>query len=84
MNKLTFLTMTAIFAGTSIMAAIGFTAFTSVMAQTMMDNATMAGNMTGGNMTMGGANMTDGNMTEAVGQISGGGRCGGTCYADSE
>ena len=66
------------------MAATGFITFTSVMAQTMMDNATMAGNMTGGNMTMGGANMTDGNMTEAVGQISGGGRCGGTCYADSE
>jgi hypothetical protein len=83
MNKLTFLTMTAIFAGTSVMAATGFITFTSVMAQTMIDNATM-GNMTGGNMTMGGANMTDGNMTEAVGQISGGGRCGGTCYADSE
>ena len=55
------------------------------MAQTVIDNATIAGNMTGGNMIMGGGNMTDDNMTEAVGQISGGGgRCGGTCYADSD
>ena len=72
-----------------IIAVVGITMATtgfgmSVAIAQMADNATM-GNMTGGNMTMGAGNMTDGNMTEAVGQISGGGgRCGGTCYADSD
>ena len=72
-----------------IIAAVGITMATtgfsmSVATAQMADNATM-GNVTGGNMTMGAGNMTDGNMTEAVGQISGGGgRCGGTCYADSD
>ena len=84
MNTIKILAILAILAGVATLSVTGFTALTSAMAQTMMDNATMAGNMTGGNMTMGAGNMTDGNMTEAVGQISGGGRCGGTCYADSE
>jgi hypothetical protein len=81
MTKITFLAIVAIIAG-SATAMVGF-GFTIAIAQ-MADNATM-GNMTGGNMTTGTGNMTDGNMTEAVGQISGGGgRCGGTCYADSD
>ncbi len=76
MTKMKFSVLIAIFIGAGILATTGFTVTSGfivtnlAMAQT--DNATMAGNMTGGNMTMG-------NMTEAVGQISGGGRCGGTC-----
>jgi uncharacterized membrane protein len=82
MTKITFLAIVAIISGSAIATTAVF-GFTIVIAQ-MADNATM-GNMTGGNMTMGAGNMTDGNMTEAVGQISGGGgRCGGTCYADSD
>jgi hypothetical protein len=82
MTTITFLAIVAIISGSAIAATAGF-GFTIAIAQ-MADNATM-GNMTGGNMTMGAGNMTDGNMTEAVGQISGGGgRCGGTCYADSD
>ena len=83
MAKITFSALIAIFIGAGILATTGFTGtngFTvtnPAMAQTVIDNATMAGNMTGGNMTMG-------NMTEASGHISGGGRCGGTCYTDSD
>jgi hypothetical protein len=81
MTRITFLALIAIFIGAGILGTTGITA----MAQTVIDNATIAGNMTGGNMTMGGGNMTDGNITEATGQISGGGgRCGGTCYTDSD
>jgi hypothetical protein len=82
MTKITFLAIVTIIMGSAIATTAGF-GFTITIAQ-MADNATM-GNMTGGNMTTGAGNMTDGNMTEAVGQISGGGgRCGGTCYADSD
>ena len=87
MAKITFSALIAIFIGAGILATTGFTGtngFTvtnPAMAQTVVDNATMAGNMTGGNMT--GGNMT-GNMAEASGHISGGGRCGGTCYTDSD
>jgi hypothetical protein len=83
MAKITFSALIAIFIGAGILATMGFTGtngFTvtnPAMAQTVVDNATMAGNMTGGNMTMG-------NMAEASGHISGGGRCGGTCYTDSD
>lgn len=90
MTKITFLSLIAIFIGAGILGTTGVTAISPAMAQTVIDNATIAGNMTGGNMTggnmiMGGGNMTDDNMTEAAGQISGGGgRCGGTCYADSD
>lgn len=85
MTKITFLALIAIFIGAGILGTTGITAISPAMAQTVIDNATIAGNMTGGNMTMGGGNMTVGNMTEATGQISGGGgRCGGTCYADSD
>lgn len=80
MTKITFLALIAIFIGAGVLGTTGITAISPAMAQTVIDNATIAGNMTGGNMTMGG-----GNMTEATGQISGGGgRCGGTCYADSD
>ena len=45
------LAMFAILAGTTIVAATGFSVISSAIAQTTMDNATMAGNMTSGNMT---------------------------------
>ena len=77
MAKITFSALIAIFIGAGILATTGFTVTNPAMAQTVIDNATMAGNMTGGNMTMG-------NMAEASGHISGGGRCGGTCYTDSD
>jgi hypothetical protein len=82
MTKVTFSALIAIFIGAGILGTTGFTGtngFTvtnPTMAQTA-DNATMAGNMTEGNTTMG-------NMAEASGHISGGGRCGGTCYTDSD
>jgi hypothetical protein len=76
MDKITILAMFAIFAGVGVVS----TAPSTVLAQT--DNATMGANMTGGNMTAGSGNLTDANMTEAVGQISGGPRCGGTCYLE--
>ena len=73
-----------ILTGVAILPSVGVAAVSNAIAQTVSNNATMAENMTGGNMTMGGGNMSDSNMTEAVGQISGGGgRCGGTCYTDS-
>jgi hypothetical protein len=65
MNQITILAIFAILAGSVTFATIGSTIVESVVAQTM-DNATMAGNMTGANMTAGG-----GNTTEATGQISG-------------
>lgn len=58
MNKITILAVFAIFAGTAILATGGLTAFTTALAQTTMDNATMAGNMTGGNMTESATNDT--------------------------
>jgi hypothetical protein len=64
MKTITILAIIAILAGASTLATTGFTELSSAIAQ--VDNATMAGNMTGGNVTAG-------NMTEAVGQISGGG-----------
>jgi hypothetical protein len=79
MAKITFSALIAIFIGAGILATTGFTVtngFTA-MAQTVIDNTTMAGNTTAGNMT-------EGNMTEAFGQISGKGRCGDTCYTDSD
>jgi hypothetical protein len=81
MTKMTISALIAIFAGAGILATTGltvtngFTVTNPAMAQNVTENATMAGNMTGGNMTVG-------NMTEAFGQISGGGRCGGTCYTN--
>ena len=92
MTKIVFLAFIAISLGAGILATTGFTGVSSAVAQTVIDNATnlgfpmTGGNMTGGNMTMSDANMTmsDANMTEAVGSISGGGRCGGTCYTDSD
>jgi hypothetical protein len=83
MTKITFSALIAILVGAGILVTMGFIAtngFTvtdPAMAQTVIDNTTMGGNMTGGNMT-------EGNMTEASGQISGKGRCGGTCYTDSD
>lgn len=65
MKTITILAIFAILAGAGILAATGSTIITSAAAQTM-DNATMAGNMTGGNMT--GGNMTADN---ATGSISG-------------
>lgn len=76
MDKITILAIFVISAGIGVLA----TATTTALAQT--DNATMGANMTGGNMTAGSGNLTDGNMTEAVGQVSGGTRCGGTCYLE--
>ena len=64
------LAMFAILAAAATFATTGFTELGPALAQ--MDNATMAGNMTGGNMTAG--NMTAGNMTDAVGEISKSGR----------
>lgn len=84
MKNNTILAIIAILVGATTLATMGSTIVTSALAQAT-DNATMAGNMTGGNMTMGTDNATAGNMTEAVGQISGGGgRCGGTCYSDTD
>jgi Spy/CpxP family protein refolding chaperone len=84
MKNIRVLAVIAILIGAATLATTEYTIVISALAQAT-DNATMGGNMTGGNMTMGGGNMTDGNMTEATGQISGGGgRCGGTCYADSD
>jgi hypothetical protein len=83
MNNVISLTTIVILGGVGILTSVGVTAVSIAIAQTVSDNASMAGNMTGGNMTMGGGNMSDSNMTEAVGEISGGGgRCGGTCYTD--
>jgi Spy/CpxP family protein refolding chaperone len=88
MKNIRVLAVIAILIGAATLATTEYTIVIYALAQAT-DNATMGGNMTGGNMTgnmtMGGGNMTDGNMTEATGQISGGGgRCGGTCYADSD
>ena len=75
MTKMTFLALIAIFLGTGILGTTGitvtngFTVTNPAMAQTVIDNATMASRRY---LTWGG-NMTDGNMTEATGQISGGG-----------
>ncbi|HEU4445196.1 MAG TPA: hypothetical protein VFR94_11030 [Nitrososphaeraceae archaeon] len=83
MKNNTILAIIAILVGATTLATTGSTIVPSALAQAT-DNATM-GNMTGGNMTMGTDNATAGNMTEAVGQISGGGgRCGGTCYSDTD
>jgi hypothetical protein len=62
MDKIMILAIFATLAGTTLLAITGFT---STLAQTTMDNATMAGNMTGGNMTMDAQNLTD-----AAGSIS--------------
>jgi hypothetical protein len=79
MKNNTILAIIAILVGATTLATMGSTIVTSALAQAT-DNATMAGNM-----TMGTDNATAGNMTEAVGQISGGGgRCGGTCYSDTD
>jgi hypothetical protein len=67
MKTITILAIIAILAGASILATVGPTAITSVLAQTM-DNATM-GNMTGGNMT--GGNMTDTNATGSISKTRG-------------
>ena len=69
MNKITSLAMVTILTGIGILATA---AMTSAIAQEMMDNATMPGNMTGGNMT-------GENMTEAVGSISRSGKCNEAC-----
>jgi hypothetical protein len=69
MNKIIFLATITILTGVAVLAT---TAMTSAIAQEMMDNATMTGNMTGGNMT-------GGNITEDVGRISGGGKCNELC-----
>jgi hypothetical protein len=66
MNNFMILAIFAILAGTTSVAATGFNVISSAIAQAPMDNATVAGNMTGGNMT-------GGNMTDAVGTISGSG-----------
>jgi hypothetical protein len=90
MTKIVFLAFIAISLGAGILATTGFTGVSSAVAQTVIDNVTdlgfpmTGGNMTGGNMTGGNMTMSDANMTEADGQISGGGRCGGTCYTDSD
>jgi hypothetical protein len=85
MTKIVFLAFITISLGAGILATTGFTGVSSAVAQTVIDNATnLDGPMTGGNMTGGNMTMSDANMTEAVGQISGGARCGGTCYTDSE
>jgi hypothetical protein len=90
MTKIVFLAFIAISLGAGILATTGFTGVSSAVAQTVIDNVTdlgfpmTGGNMTGGNMTGGNMTMSDANMTEAVGQISGGARCGGTCYTDSD
>jgi hypothetical protein len=79
MNKVTFLAMLTIITGIGILVT---TAMTSAIAQEMMDDVTMAGNITGGNMTGGnmtGGNMTGGNMTDDVGSISGGKKCNEAC-----
>lgn len=79
MKNNTILAIIAILVGATTLATMGSTIVTSALAQAT-DNATMVGNM-----TMGTDNATAGNMTEAVGQISGGGgRCGGTCYSDTD
>jgi xanthosine utilization system XapX-like protein len=84
MKNNTILAIIAILVGATTLATTGSTIVRSALAQAT-DNATMAENMTGGNMTMGTDNSTAANMTEAVGQISGGGgRCGGTCYSDTD
>lgn len=62
MKTITILALFAILAGATTFAATGPILMTSAIAQ--IDNATMAGNMTGGNMTAG-------NTTEAVGAVSG-------------
>jgi hypothetical protein len=69
MNKITFLAMLIILTGIGILAT---TALTSAIAQEMIDNATVAANMTGGNMT-------GGNMTEDVGSIAGSRKCNEAC-----
>ena len=63
------LALIAITVGVGTLATAGFTAFTSALAQTTMDNTTTA---MGGNMT--GDNMTGDNMTDASGSISGRGK----------
>jgi hypothetical protein len=49
--------LAVILAGIAIVSATGVMALNSAIAQSMIDNATQAGNMTGGNIT--GENMTD-------------------------
>jgi hypothetical protein len=97
MNIIVFLAFVAISLGAGILATTGFTGVSSAAAQKVIDNATnlgwpgdmtggnvTGGNVTGGNVTGGNTTMSDANMTEAVGSIAGGGRCGGTCYTDSD
>jgi hypothetical protein len=92
MNIIVFLAFVAISIGAGILATTGFTGVSSAAAQKVIDNATnlgwpgdmTGGNVTGGNVTGGNTTMSDANMTEAVGSIAGGGRCGGTCYTDSD
>jgi len=61
MANFTTLAIIAIIASMGALSTMGLNAVTSALAQSMADNATMAGNMTAGNMTAG--NMTAGNMT---------------------
>jgi hypothetical protein len=61
MKTITILAIIAILAGIGFLAT---NAMTSAIAQTIMDNATVAGNMTAGNVT--GGNMT----ADQVGSIS--------------
>jgi hypothetical protein len=67
MNKITILATFAILVGMAVIATTGFSVISSAVAQ--MDNATMAGNMTGGNMT--GGNMTGDNMTGTISHTRG-------------
>ena len=70
MIRIAALALIAITVGVGILAiTAGFTAFTSALAQTTMDNTTTA---MGGNMT--GDNMTGDNTTDASGSISGRGK----------
>jgi hypothetical protein len=62
MIRIITLALIAITVGVGTLATAGFTAFTSALAQTTMDNTTIGGNMTGDNMT------------DASGSISGRGK----------
>jgi hypothetical protein len=71
MTNFTTLAITAIIASIVTLSTMGLSAFTSAVAQSMADNATMAGNMTAGNMTSDSANLTAADGMDSTGSISG-------------
>jgi hypothetical protein len=70
MANFTTLAITAIIASIVTLSTMGLSAFTSAVAQSMADNATMAGNMTAGNVTAGNITADNANLTAADGMDS--------------